>query len=187
MSIKDVVAIIGLIAAIAACDKQNFISITNEASQRSSSIQVTMHDTAGPYANVYVNIERVSIHRSDTDSLVGWTDLNVNPGFYDLLELQNGLDSVLVNQTMIGAGHVTQMRFLLGEGNHVILLDSTLLPLNVPSGMQSGIKLNLNHEFEPFKVYDITIDFDVMKSIHVTGNGKYQLKPVIKVESVVEI
>ena len=58
-----------------------------------------------------------------------------------------------------------------------------LQPLKVPSGAQSGIKLNANFTVQPDQVTDLLLDFDACKSVVVAGNsGQYLLKPVIRVE-----
>ena len=55
--------------------------------------------------------------------------------------------------------------------------------LTTPSAQQSGLKLNLNATLTPGVDYNLLLDFDANKSIVLTGNGEYQLKPVIRVIS----
>jgi hypothetical protein len=43
-----------------------------------------------------------------------------------------------------------------------------------------GIKLNVHQELSGGYTYTFWLDFDAAQSIHVTGNGKYMLKPVIR-------
>lgn len=122
----------------------------------------------------------------DSTQFSGWVDLETVAGIYNLLELQNNVTAVLVEGDSIPAGHITQMRLLLGENNY--LVDDTLVyDLKTPSGQQSGLKINLNADFEENHTYEIVLDFDAEQSIVHTGNDKYILKPVIKVLSVAEI
>jgi hypothetical protein len=58
-------------------------------------------------------------------------------------------------------------------------------PLTIPSGTQTGIKLNHSFEIESGKLYALFLDFNVYKSVHITGNGEYKLKPTIRVMPVV--
>lgn len=61
------------------------------------------------------------------------------------------------------------------------MIDSVLYDLKTPSAQQSGLKLNVQEEIIAGEAYAYVIDFVVEKSIVETGNGKYILKPVIKV------
>ena len=122
----------------------------------------------------------------DTTEYYGWLDLETAAGIYNLLDLQNNVTAVLVNSDTIPSGHITQMRLILGENNYVVV-DSTMSELKTPSAQQSGLKINLDATFEEGQTYEIVLDFDAEESIVVTGNGKYILKPVIKVVSVTEV
>ena len=64
-----------------------------------------------------------------------------------------------------------------GEANEPVHLDT-------PSAQQSGLKLKLNEALEPGYSYTFILDWDVQKSIVKAGNsGKYNLKPVIRVNA----
>lgn len=105
----------------------------------------------------------------------------VRPGVYNLLDFRNGLDTLLLRAD-IPAGKISQIRLILGTNNSVVV-DGKTESLNTPSAQQSGLKLNLKEEFEAGGSYDVWIDFDAGKSIVETGNGKFQLKPVIRAYS----
>jgi hypothetical protein len=57
--------------------------------------------------------------------------------------------------------------------------------LEVPSGSQSGLKLIHQFTIDSGKLYELLLDFNVDKSIVITGNGKYKLKPTIRVMPIV--
>jgi hypothetical protein len=59
-------------------------------------------------------------------------------------------------------------------------------PMTVPSGMQSGIKINVDTSVEPKERTAIVLDFDIDNSVVLEGSGAYSLKPVIKVKSVTQ-
>ena len=59
-------------------------------------------------------------------------------------------------------------------------MDSVYHALTIPSGSQSGLKLNIHDTLLLGMTYNIWIDFDAGRSIIKTGNGKYKLKPVIR-------
>lgn len=65
----------------------------------------------------------------------------------------------------------------------MLTIDGQDNELTVPSGSQSGLKLNVQSEIQAGITYKLVIDFDAAKSIVEAGNsGKYNLKPVIRAQ-----
>jgi hypothetical protein len=139
-------------------------------------IMVRLTDAPAAYQQVNVEILKVRVHMSNGS----WTDLPTNSGVYNLLSLQNGIDTTIVNTTQLPAGDITQMRLVLGS-NNTLMADSVTYPLTVPSGSESGIKLVGGLSIPGNSTLNVLIDFDANQSIVQGGNGDYQLKPVIKV------
>lgn len=166
-----------LLLAATACNKENM---------NKGAMTVKMTDAPGLYAQVNVDIHSVEVHYSDSsDSTSGsWVSLATNAGVYDLLQLQNNITAVLADSVELPVGKINQMRLILGTDNTVMLLDSSIVDLNLSSQMNTGLKFNLNTTIEPDKTVEVLIDFDAEKSIVVQGNGEIRLKPVIKVKSV---
>jgi hypothetical protein len=108
----------------------------------------------------------------------GWTSLSINKGVYNLLELTNGLDTLL-GSTTLPAGKISQVRLVLGDNNTIRTNDVTA-DLNTPSAQQSGLKVQVNTELKDGINYKIVLDFDAARSIVATGSGKFNLKPVIR-------
>ena len=106
-------------------------------------------------------------------------ELNTNAGIYDLLDLQNGID-VLVANAMVSLGEIRQVRLVLGEFNTVVV-DGVEHELKIPSGSQSGLKIQVCLDLTGMPQYDLILDFDAAESVHQTGNGKYLMHPVIRV------
>lgn len=146
----------------------------------SGNAQVTMRltDDAAVYDALYLDIRQVAITMSGHSEVV-LTPYRV--GVYNILNFRNGLDTLLLRNS-IPAGHVQQIRLILGDNNAVVV-DGTVHALSTPSAQESGLKLNLHEDFVANGAYDIWLDFDATKSIVVTGNGTYKLKPVIKAYS----
>lgn len=142
-------------------------------------ITVRMTDAPAAFDSVNVEIVRVDIH-SDAQ---GWISLPSNPGLYNLLELQNGVDTVLATAAQLPAGHVSQMRLILGNNNYVVST-GMVTQLELSSQDLTGLKLNLNYTFDPNVAYEILFDFVASESIVEQGNGKFRLKPVLKTVSV---
>ncbi|AEA43556.1 DUF4382 domain-containing protein [Fluviicola taffensis] len=144
-----------------------------------SRMTVKMVDAPGDFQQVNVEVLQVQVHHDDQ----GWMDLPTNAGVYDLLTLQNDVSATLVNIGVLPAGHINQLRLILGDEN-TVMVDSLYYPLATPSAQQSGLKINLNTDFAPNSEYELVLDFDAEKSIVTQGNGSYSLKPVIKVLSI---
>ncbi|MCB2219164.1 MAG: DUF4382 domain-containing protein [Bacteroidetes bacterium] len=137
--------------------------------------QVRMTDYPANYDAVLIDIMEIQVH----SNAEGWKSIQTNDGIYDLLELTNGIDTVIAEDEL-PSGIISQIRFILGDQNSVVVEGDTL-SLSIPSGQSSGLKLNLHYELMPGISYAVLIDFDAAASIHQTGNGNYKLKPVLKV------
>lgn len=138
---------------------------------------------------VNVTVSKVRVHSSanasDTES--GWTDITLSPARkINLLNLTNGtLD--LLGTTTLPAGNYKQVRLVLdansgaGLANSVVPTGGTAeKSLDTPSAVTSGLKLNGSFDVVAGAKTDIVIDFDACKSVLTKGNGKYALKPVVK-------
>jgi hypothetical protein len=139
---------------------------------------------------VNVTVDRVRVHQSAnaSDSDAGWSEIALNPARrVDLLSLTNGVLFDL-GQTALPAGAYQQVRLVLagdtGAGtpaNSVTPSGGAETALQTPSAMQSGLKLISPFTVQPGQLVDLTLDFDACKSIVREGNGRFLLKPVIKV------
>ncbi len=144
-------------------------------------LRVNLVDGPGDYQAVLVEVLGVSVHLADEDSTGGWRVVSTDSAVYDLLSLRNGAMAAIADSAL-PAGDYTQIRLHLGDGNRVVV-DGDTLALTVPSGQQSGLKLNHPFTIEPGALYEITLDFDAARSVHRTGNGRYMLKPVIRAQA----
>jgi hypothetical protein len=161
--------------------KKDIISGTNVVG--TGAIKIDLTDAPGNYLEVNVDIKRVRIHvADDSTSNDGWMDLPTNAGIYNLLDLQNGIDTTVVDSTLIPGGKVSQIRFILGPNNSVMTADSVVHDLKVPSGEQSGLKINVHKTIPAGQTLHVLLDFDADKSIHEKGNGDFMMKPVIRVK-----
>jgi len=142
-------------------------------------VKITMVDAPAGYDEVNIVVTRVEVHNSND----GWIVINNNTATYDLLLLRNGA-SVVLGDHPLDAGQYTQIRLIIGTGSNVVV-NGVAYPLEIPSGQQTGIKLNHAFVIEDGLLYELLLDFDAERSIVVTGNGQYKLKPVIRVTPVV--
>lgn len=151
-------------------------------------IKIQMTDAPADFTEVNVNITEVWAHYAGSGSSTdGWVQLDAIPGYYDLLQLQNGLTAVIANPTSIPVGKITQIRLVLGDNNYAVeMVDSNAVqhPLLLSSQDKTGLKINLNSDILPDQTIVVTLDFDAGQSIVEQGTMQYRLKPVIKVEDV---
>ena len=149
----------------------------------------TRDNPSSPPSNmtaVYIEVTSVEVHYANEDEgNSGWVALHTKAGIYDLLALQNDVTAVLADDTKLPIGEVTQIRLILGSKNSIVITGNREFPLVVPSGEQSGIKINVNTSIPEGLHMTVTLAFDADKSIVLDGNGEYKLKPVIAVKSVV--
>lgn len=142
------------------------------------------------FDQVNVTVSKVRVHQSagagETEG--GWTDITVSPAKkINLLNLTNGVLESL-GQTALPAGRYQQVRLVLDPNTGTALANSVVpsgttaeVTLDTPSAVSSGIKLNADFEVLAGQTASLVMDFDACKSVLTKGNGKYALKPVIKV------
>lgn len=149
-------------------------------------LTVRMTDAPGDYEEVNVDVQdvQIKIDAESEEDEDGWESLDgVETGIYNLLELTGGITQLLADSE-VPAGHLSEIRLVLGDDNSVLLRDGDELePLSTPSAQQSGLKLNVGEELEAGEEYVYLLDFDVEESIVTTGNGGYILKPVIRLSA----
>jgi hypothetical protein len=141
-------------------------------------IRVYLADDPAGYDAVNIVVSQVSVHLADEDSASGWTVISDTTQTYDLLELRNGAMALFADH-LLDPGHYTQIRLKVTDGCSVIV-DGQPHDLNIPSGYQSGVKINHQFEIQEDVTYELLLDFDAEKSIIEQGNGQYQMKPVIR-------
>lgn len=180
MNIRNNMKIAGLLILsclfIAACNKDD------DKKVGTSTMKFNLTDAPAAYDAVYIDVQEVEVHVSNTGdpNLDGWkTMTNIQPGIYNLLDFQNGLDTLIASGN-VPSGRVSQIRLILGANNEVVV-NGVTEPLKTPSAQQSGLKLQVNYTLQSGIVYEFWLDFDASRSIVVKGNGDYSLKPVIRV------
>lgn len=146
-------------------------------------------------AGVYIAINKIEVNKSTSDN-ANWTTVKEfdEPLKYDLLKLIGG-NFALLGEFELTAGQYNQIRFILDvqeqgkqppttPGSYVAFTNSEATePLFVPSGGQTGYKAVGAFEVPVNGQVDVTVDFDLRKALHVTGQGssqRYILKPTLR-------
>jgi type 1 fimbria pilin len=158
-------------AAIVSCKKED---------DSNSTLQIRLTDAPTALDEVNVDIREVRVKFSD-DSLSnnGWVTMATNAKIYNLLGLQNGVDTVLATG-IFPKDVVKEIRFILGPNNSV--KDAGVVyPLTIPSGSESGLKIKVKKSLNA-TLETLVIDFDAALSVKKESNGDYKLRPVLKVK-----
>ena len=138
-------------------------------------LAIRLTDAPCDFDHLYVDVQGIEVHSESN----GWQSLSpFNTGIYDILELTNGLDTLLC-QVDLPAGTISQIRLILGDNNSLVENGQTFT-MDVPSGSQSGLKVNLHQELLANTSYTVWLDFDACRSVVRKGNGGFGLKPVIR-------
>lgn len=161
--------IIAILAVMVACDK-------NDDPKENPVFTVKLTDAPAGYDAVNVEILYMEANMGN-----GWVEYPVvNPGVYNLLDFTNGNTLLLIGNTTVEPGVMTELRLILGTNNSVVI-DDISYELQTPSGQTSGYKIKMDQQpLELGGLYRLVLDFDLSESVHPTGNGKYMLKPVIR-------
>lgn len=179
----NMIAVAGLALAVTACD-------SNEpASTGSLSVGVTDApvDTA---EKVVVEFTGVEIKPADGESIsFDFTEkCSDDPAScqIDLLTLTNGFSQQLLDDETVPAGQYNWMRLMVNAEpetrDSYIVIDGKEFELSIPSGAQTGLKLNRGFVVPAGGAASFTIDFDLRKSVHEPGgNGEYLLRPTLRI------
>ena len=122
-----------------------------------------------------LEVHCAGINNTDTNDTFGEWKIIVNESqTFDLIALHNV--SELFGTANISAGWYTQIRLFIESA--YITIDGVQYELDIPF---KNIKLISPFYIEDGQITILTLDFDIQKSVHETGNGKYIFKPTIKV------
>lgn len=157
------------------------------ASGDTGTLEIQLHDAPANYEEVNVFIESVEINNAEEEN--GWEEFSNPEQTYDLLKLTNGATELLGSKEL-PAGTYEQIRLILSSDGHNVVIDGEEHSMFVPSGEQTGIKLNVNAEIQPDITYTLLLDFDAGRSVVQRGNQQsgieYLLKPVISASNEAE-
>ena len=145
-------------------------------------VEVRVTDApANNITSVNVTVDAIMIHRAGAGNESGWEPISIVVNGNVTANVTFDLYRIVDNETVLGyeplveAGNYTQLRMHIVSVN--VTIDGELRSASVPS---EWLKL-----VRPFEVVNggtttLVIDFDVAKSIVVTGAGEVKLKPVVR-------
>jgi hypothetical protein len=142
-------------------------------------LQVALTDlpTAPNVTEVSVCLARLDVVFSD-DQPIATIDVART---IDLLTLRGGITTSL-GITELPVGVVQQLRLILCPDGNGAVIDGELVPLKIPGGEQTGIKLTRPGGFAVSDGVTTTviIDFDAQRSLHFAPGQGWMLTPVVQ-------
>ena len=188
-----------------ACNKSNSSGSNANIPSGKSQVSVYMMDDPIQFYKVLIDIRQVVVevdtadkqtdsdhvgqwdngycgwHRSSQNKSVIWDTLSITPGQYNLLDLRNGVDTLL-GAGLFTSGKILKIEITLGSDNTVFTDSSTSYPLEV-FGPNPYFTINVSRT----NVADVTnnefklwLDFNLARSIFF-WSGEFLLKPYITV------
>jgi len=155
------------------------VAVFTACSKNKETTKLDIQLTDNPYNAQEVNVDIKEVRVNFSYDSSGWVTLNTYAGVYNLLGLQNGLDTLIASAT-VTTGTVKEIRFILGSNNS-IKINNVIFPLTIPSGSESGLKIKVNKKLA-LGFDSLLIDFDAALSILQVGTGDFKLKPVLKLK-----
>lgn len=158
---RKVLASVAVVLLVSACGGDGGSSAT-------SSVQVSLTDTPIEDAdNVVVSVSGVAFKPEGSAPEVVQ---NFAPRSIDLLQYQNGRTAILLQDTPMKAGRYQWLRLIIDTQPVVrdsyIVIDGNECELIVPSGAETGLKMNRPIDVPADGSLALTIDFDLRKSVH---------------------
>jgi hypothetical protein len=144
--------------------------------EKSAPVRFMLTDNPASYDSVNIHIKGIRI-KMNNDS-AGWINIHAKDTVVNLLTLQNGVTTV-ISQDTIPVGILKEVRFILGDDNYVVV-SGNRFPLAAPSAETSGLKIKIDKHLDE-NLNSFILDFDVAESIK-ESNGNYKLMPVIKLK-----
>jgi hypothetical protein len=183
--------------ALAACGD------SGTGSNGPATVSIRLHDAPGDLKEAWVKVDQIYLQGTNAgDSTSGKVVLlNSQTGWLNLTSLTGSNFSTLVNNASIPAGTYSQLRFVVcnayvvTQTGAVYATSGATLPagvtatgtLQVPSGCQSGLKVNLPGGAVTLNNASnvLAVDFDVSQSFgHQAGaSGKWIMHPVLTATS----
>ena len=133
----------------------------------------------------------VELHSNGETRMIEFTE----PREIDLLAFQNGATVNLLENLVVDAGEYQWMRLHviaepnLSDGSYILFGNGEQFPLVVPSGSESGLKINRPFRIAAGGITRLVADFDLRKSILAPPGQapNYRLKPVLRLMDELEI
>jgi hypothetical protein len=147
----------------------------DEASYETAQLEIRLADAPGSFDIVNVDIQLIAV------KMIGGTEMVLTPnapGQYNLLKLNNGKDSLLLDMTL-PVGTLESIRLVFG-GNNNVTIKGVKYNMNAPTIAEGMLPLDFDKTIKANNTYKVWIDMDAGRSVIKTGASSYKLVPVLK-------
>ncbi len=200
------IALCGAIVVIifaTSCSKNNSVNSSSTVPNGESKVSVHLMDGPMPFDKVLIDIRQIAIEvdtataqtsqdnnnqwdanycgwgRNQSNKSLVWDTLSITPGLYDLLQLRNGVDTLLGSGVYV-SGKILKVRITLGSDNSVYTDSTTSYPLEIFGPFpffdinvsRQNVASVTNNQFE------LWLDFNIARSVYF-WSGTFYLKPYI--------
>ncbi|ODS35321.1 MAG: hypothetical protein A7316_04035 [Candidatus Altiarchaeales archaeon WOR_SM1_86-2] len=131
-------------------------------------------EDVGNVSSVNVTINKVLVHSVSE----GWITVSDEEKTFDLLELKAEGAAELLASANLSNGTYNQIR--IDVNKTVVVKDGVAIEAKLPSG---ELKIIIKLEVIEGEISAVTLDFIADESLHVTGDGKIIMAPVLKIET----
>jgi hypothetical protein len=143
-------------------------------------VNLTVTDDNGSgLVDWYITTAFIGEIEDDNDSLQAeWVTIVNESQEFDLIQLQNVTD--ILGEKELSVGKYTQIRLTVEQAKITINNSGEIEvhDMKIPSKTVKLVKAFWINENE---TTELTLDFDVMESVHQTGNNKFMMRPTIKI------
>lgn len=135
-------------------------------------------------SKVIVEFDGVEVQPADGERITFDFD---QPRQIDLLQLRGGISRALLEDESVPPGDYEWVRLMVdadgqASSSHIVMDDGSVYPLRIPSGAQTGLKLQGGFTVPENGQTLLTVDFDLRKSVHKPGQSgrDYILRPALR-------
>jgi hypothetical protein len=146
---------------------------------RTGTLRILVKDAPPQHDVEYLLVDLSNVHvcKKDITDDSCWTLVTSGPVRFDLIQLKTMDVAAMLGEAELGIGFYGQVRMGVSVVETKIDGNVTTVGVDLPSGT---LKLVANFEIKEGQVTELTIDFDVEKSLVFQGNGNINFKPVVK-------
>lgn len=165
-----IVLIIGMFSFVMCSD--DAVSPTDE----NGMLRMSITDAFVEISSLEITISEIAIHKDGE-----WIEIDSVDHTIDLVQYNNGNVFELFDESL-EPGTYSQIRLMLD--NAEIVYEGQTYPLTIPSSLNTGLKLVNSFEILAGVETSLILDFDVNRSVHITGssqNPQFKMKPTIRV------
>lgn len=164
---------------------------TGALSACNGSLSINLTDTpVDGAASVFIDFTGIELHNTTgTTTTITFS----SPERIDVLQLQNGNVTTLLQGHSVPTGTYDWIQLDVlatrdTQGQSAITLDSgQQFPLYIPSGSETGLKLNTSFTVGTSKTTQLIVDFNLRQSITSTDGQNYALVPALRVANQAEV